>query len=210
MGNTTASPPSPTCLRLLSRWRTSRTKPSSHPSRPRVYAAGRRGPMRSRPREAENAIQSVATRARSGDAPRESIRRSRPRSSPDVQSARRARARLLRLRGRQRPDLRESPMARPARVPRRDQRLLLGRGGLLRVPRRGTADGVLKMRDERAPRLRWIAILGGAGFAAGFFGPLVFVPEANQGSLVGILITGPVGALLGVLLLGVCSLLGVS
>lgn len=58
--------------------------------------------------------------------------------------------------------------------------------------------------------MRWIAILGGAGFAAGFLGPLVFAPDANQGPLVGILITGPAGALLGLLLYGVCSLLGLS
>jgi hypothetical protein len=67
------------------------------------------------------------------------------------------------------------------------------------------------MRDERAaPGLRWIAILGGAGFAAGFLGPLVFAPEANQGPLVGILITGPAGALLGALLYGLSSLLGIT
>jgi hypothetical protein len=40
-------------------------------------------------------------------------------------------------------------------------------------------------------------IVGGIGFCAGFFGPLVFAPEANQGPLLGIFITGPLGALLG-------------
>lgn len=65
----------------------------------------------------------------------------------------------------------------------------------------------MTMRDGRAaPGLRWVAILGGAGFAAGFFGPLVFAPEANQGPLVGILISGPAGAALGLLLYGLCSL----
>ena len=39
--------------------------------------------------------------------------------------------------------------------------------------------------------------IGFAGFAAGFFGPLVLTPEANQGPLLGIFITGPLGALLG-------------
>lgn len=39
--------------------------------------------------------------------------------------------------------------------------------------------------------------LGGLGFAAGFFGPMLFAPEANQGPLLGIFITGPVGAALG-------------
>jgi hypothetical protein len=42
-------------------------------------------------------------------------------------------------------------------------------------------------------------ILGGLGFAAGFFGPLIFTPEANQGPLLGIFITGPGGAALGFL-----------
>jgi energy-converting hydrogenase Eha subunit B len=40
-------------------------------------------------------------------------------------------------------------------------------------------------------------ILGGIGFAGGFFGPIVFAPEANQGPLLGIFITGPIGAILG-------------
>lgn len=45
---------------------------------------------------------------------------------------------------------------------------------------------------------------GGAGFALGFFGPMVFAPGANQGPMLGIFITGPlglpVGALIGALL----------
>jgi len=40
-------------------------------------------------------------------------------------------------------------------------------------------------------------IVGGIGFCAGFFGPMVFAPDANQGPLLGIFITGPLGALLG-------------
>ena len=40
-------------------------------------------------------------------------------------------------------------------------------------------------------------ILGGIGFAAGFFGPIVFTPDANQGPLLGIFITGPLGFVLG-------------
>lgn len=39
--------------------------------------------------------------------------------------------------------------------------------------------------------------LGGLGFVAGFFGPMLFAPEANQGPLLGILITGPAGVVLG-------------
>lgn len=43
------------------------------------------------------------------------------------------------------------------------------------------------------------ATLGGLGFVAGFFGPMIFAPGANQGPLLGIFITGPGGALLGAL-----------
>jgi len=49
-------------------------------------------------------------------------------------------------------------------------------------------------------RIATHALVGGAiGFAAGFFGPLIFTPESNQGPLLGILFTGPLGVLLGVL-----------
>lgn len=41
------------------------------------------------------------------------------------------------------------------------------------------------------------AIIGGIGFAAGFFGPMIFAPGANQGPLLGIIYTGPAGAVLG-------------
>ncbi len=40
-------------------------------------------------------------------------------------------------------------------------------------------------------------LLGAIGFAGGFFGPLVFTPEANQGPLLGIFITGPLGFIAG-------------
>lgn len=50
----------------------------------------------------------------------------------------------------------------------------------------------------------WVLVLGGAGFAAGFFGPMVLNPGANQGPMAGIFITGPGGALLG-LVMGVAS-----
>src|SRR5690242_9028614 len=64
--------------------------------------------------------------------------------------------------------------------------------------------------DIRTPGFKWPLLLGAAGFAAGFFGPMLFTPEANQGPLVGILISGPTGALLGLLLLGICTVIGVS
>ena len=40
-------------------------------------------------------------------------------------------------------------------------------------------------------------VVGAVGFCAGFFGPILFTPEANQGPLLGIFITGPLGFLLG-------------
>jgi hypothetical protein len=58
--------------------------------------------------------------------------------------------------------------------------------------------------------MRWLIILGAAGFAAGFFGPMLFVPDANQGPMVGIFISGPAGAALGALLYGICRMLNVS
>lgn len=39
----------------------------------------------------------------------------------------------------------------------------------------------------------WAAGLGGVGFVAGFFGPILFLPESNQGPLLGIFLTGPLG-----------------
>ena len=43
-------------------------------------------------------------------------------------------------------------------------------------------------------------VLGVSGFVLGFFGPMIFAPEANQGPMLGIFITGPGGALLGAVL----------
>jgi hypothetical protein len=40
-------------------------------------------------------------------------------------------------------------------------------------------------------------VIGGAGFMAGFCGPMILMPEANQGPLVGIIYTGPLGAIAG-------------
>jgi len=40
-------------------------------------------------------------------------------------------------------------------------------------------------------------VMGGIGFSAGFFGPLILHPEANQGPLLGIFFTGPLGFLAG-------------
>jgi hypothetical protein len=40
-------------------------------------------------------------------------------------------------------------------------------------------------------------MLGGIGFAAGFLGPMLLAPGANQGPLLGIFVTGPAGFVLG-------------
>lgn len=43
----------------------------------------------------------------------------------------------------------------------------------------------------------WTITIGGVAFALGFFGPMVLAPGANQGPLLGIFITGPLGVLVG-------------
>jgi hypothetical protein len=40
-------------------------------------------------------------------------------------------------------------------------------------------------------------LFGVIGFVGGFFGPMIFTPEANQGPLLGIFITGPAGVMVG-------------
>jgi hypothetical protein len=55
-----------------------------------------------------------------------------------------------------------------------------------------------------AQRVVWIAAFAGAlaaaGFIAGFIGPIVHHPASNQGPLLGIFITGPLGLVIGALL----------
>jgi hypothetical protein len=40
-------------------------------------------------------------------------------------------------------------------------------------------------------------LVGGIAFFVGFFGPIIFAPNANQGPMLGLFITGPLGAVLG-------------
>lgn len=47
--------------------------------------------------------------------------------------------------------------------------------------------------------LKWAALFGATGFLLGFVGPILANPGANQGPLLGIFITGPLGALFGAL-----------
>ena len=64
---------------------------------------------------------------------------------------------------------------------------------------RRTGGGQKSRRGVLAMTLRWAFIAGGIGFALGFFGPIVFMPGANQGPMLGIFITGPLGFLGGAL-----------
>jgi len=43
-------------------------------------------------------------------------------------------------------------------------------------------------------------IVGFVGFAIGFFGPLMWAPDANQGPLLGIFYTGPLAFLIGIVI----------
>jgi hypothetical protein len=44
---------------------------------------------------------------------------------------------------------------------------------------------------------RWAVILGVIGFLGGFIGPMIFTAGANQGPMLGIFITGPLGVVVG-------------
>lgn len=46
-------------------------------------------------------------------------------------------------------------------------------------------------------------IIGSIGFILGFIGPIIFSPSANQGPLLGIFITGPIGFLIGLVVGGI-------
>jgi hypothetical protein len=48
--------------------------------------------------------------------------------------------------------------------------------------------------------LAWTFAVGGVAFTAGFFGPMILAPGANQGPLLGIFITGPLGLMVGLAL----------
>jgi hypothetical protein len=65
--------------------------------------------------------------------------------------------------------------------------------------------GVLGRMLQSAGRAKTIAlwsalgaaVVGGIGFLAGFVGPIVLQPDSPQGPLLGIFLTGPVGAIVG-------------
>ena len=62
-----------------------------------------------------------------------------------------------------------------------------------------------------APRsaLWWVALsvltMGSIGFMAGFIGPMIMAPSANEGPLLGIFFTGPLGVVLGLALGIACA-----
>ena len=58
--------------------------------------------------------------------------------------------------------------------------------------------------------IRWALVLGAVGFAAGFFGPMVLNPESNMGPIIGLLFSGPGGAIAGAILGAVFGVLPVS
>lgn len=58
----------------------------------------------------------------------------------------------------------------------------------------GTADGASSVAMMAG--LGAVA-LGGLGFVVGFFGPMIFAPQANQGPMLGLFITGPAGVVIG-------------
>jgi hypothetical protein len=45
--------------------------------------------------------------------------------------------------------------------------------------------------------LKGAGLLGTLGFVGGFFGPMIFMPDSNQGPMLGLFITGPGGVVLG-------------
>lgn len=57
-----------------------------------------------------------------------------------------------------------------------------------------------RSRREIGSTIMGALIIGGASFAAGFFGPIILTPQANQGPLLGIFFTGPLGFAAGAIL----------
>jgi hypothetical protein len=60
----------------------------------------------------------------------------------------------------------------------------------------GSGEATTRARIRAAWRSGWA--LGAVGLISGFFGPLVIRPDANLGPLLGIMVTGPLGFVLGV------------
>lgn len=61
-------------------------------------------------------------------------------------------------------------------------------------------DGEAGLSIRWPPPTLWGVVLGAVGLCTGFYAPIVLNPDANQGPLFGIFITGPAGFLGGILL----------
>jgi hypothetical protein len=64
----------------------------------------------------------------------------------------------------------------------------------------------MSSHDIHPPGIKWILIVGGALFAAGFVGPMILAPSSNIGPIMGIIYTGPAGVVLGAALWALCAL----
>ena len=68
--------------------------------------------------------------------------------------------------------------------------------------RQGGPGATIARAEGRQPTVGAAILLGAVavgaiGFSAGFFGPMILAPDANQGPLLGIFITGPLGVVVG-------------
>ena len=68
---------------------------------------------------------------------------------------------------------------------------------LARAVWRMTGSGAGTSASIGGAMLRGALIVGVIGFLVGFVGPIVFTPGSNQGPLLGIFITGPLGLVIG-------------
>jgi hypothetical protein len=65
------------------------------------------------------------------------------------------------------------------------------------TPTRSSSERTVPGMSRLSGALIGALLLGGIGFVGGFFGPVVVSPESNQGPLLGIFITGPIGFVIG-------------
>ncbi|MBO9575852.1 MAG: hypothetical protein J7494_08965 [Sphingobium sp.] len=54
--------------------------------------------------------------------------------------------------------------------------------------------------------LRGGCLLGALGFLGGFLGPMILTPQANQGPMLGLFITGPLGFVAGLVIGGLVEI----
>lgn len=66
----------------------------------------------------------------------------------------------------------------------------------------------LRHRSAAATIARFGVTFGVIGFVGGFFGPMLLSPDANQGPMLGIFITGPLGLLAGLVIGAAVTIFG--